>query len=795
MKNANLLGSARIVLGLLVATACSTSMALGQRHVSSAPGDLNIVGKNGRVIGLCPLKHTSVDANIAGFGARVHVVQTFTNPSETPIEAIYTFPLPHDSAVDRMRIKIGSRVVEGTIKRREEARRINDTAKAAGQTAGLLDQERPNIFTQSVANIMPGGQVQVEISYVQVLKYENSQFEFHFPMVVGPRYLGNAADPEKISPPLTPKGTRTGTSIDVTVHLDAGAPITGLSTLLHKTIVDTDGDSKATITLAKRDEIPNRDFVLRYQTATDRVRSAFVTSYYGKNGGFFNLILLPPKQPRAEDIAPREMIFVMDQSGSQSGFPIEKSKELTFKLLKTMRPNDTFNVYGFNTEVRSLWSKPQPVNQTTLAQAHHFVDWMEANGGTNLLEGLHAALTVPKDPRRLRVVLFNTDGYVGDETNILKEIKRNRDQTRIFTFGIGNGVNRYLIDAMSLEGRGDSEIVTLSESADAAASRFVQRLRSPILTDVKQTVSGIQVNDVLPRNIPDVFSDRPIVIQGRYWNPGQGSMVVSGRVGGRPWSQTLNLTFPAYTGESCVATLWARKKVDDLNDQSFEDQFLRESAQAVDFKSKIVDVALQFGIMSEYTSFVAVEPRIVNVGGKSQTVYVPVEMTNGVSYKGIGDTSSGVSTLQLSPTSVLGGATNTGTVTLSSANAPARFSGGGRGGSGGFSAAPAAAKAINRTRSILQQSRSDDAEASSSQPEPRTMLSIIDSRLRGAKGKTSMMIYLNHFDIKVVAKLKNLGFTIDLTDKKLMLVIATGDAKLLKNLVGMAEIDRVSPVE
>ena len=330
---------------------------------------------------------------------------------------------------------------------------------------------------------MPGEIVQVDISYVQVLKYENGQFEFMFPMVVGPRYTAAAPDPAKIFPPIVPPGTRSGTTIDLTVHLDAGAPIVEMNSVLHKISLDRDDDRHATVMLSKANEIPNRDFILRYETATNTVQSAFLSSYDPNNGGFFDLILLPPKVVRSEIVAPREMIFVMDQSGSQSGFPIEKSKELTFKLLKTMRPDDTFNVYGFNTRVQYLWDTPQPNTPIHLAQAHEFLDRMVANGGTNLLQGLRAALTVPKDPNRLRVVLFNTDGYVGGEANILREIKKDRDQTRIFTFGIGNGVNRYLIDAMSLEGKRDSEIVTLVDSADTAADRFVQRLRAPYSID------------------------------------------------------------------------------------------------------------------------------------------------------------------------------------------------------------------------------------------------------------------------------------------------------------------------
>lgn len=749
-----------------------------------APGQLAILDAKGQPGALCPLKHTSVDAEVAGFGARVNVVQTFENKSTTPIEAIYAFPLPADAAVDRMQIKVGSHVIDGIIKRREEARQIYEAAKNAGQTAGLLDQERPNIFTQSVANIMPGAQVQVNISYVQVLKYEGGQFEFSFPMVVGPRYLGAAPDPDKIAPPVTPEGTRTGSTIDLNVRVDAGAPIRGIFSVLHQVSIDRPDEQHALVSLQKRDEIPNRDFVLRYQTASDSVQSAFLSSFDPINGGFFDLILLPPKAPRATDVAPREMIFVMDQSGSQSGFPIEKSKELTFKLLQTMNDGDTFNVYGFNTVVQSLWPRPQPYNPVTLAQAHRFLDQMVANGGTNLLEGLRAALTVPKDPRRLRVVLFNTDGFVGDEPDILREIKQDRDQTRIFTFGIGNSVNHYLIDAMSLEGRGDSETVTLRESADAAVDRFAQRLRSPILTDIKESCSGVELTDVVPSQIPDVFSDRPIVIQGRYSAAGNGSITVTGRLGGQPWRQTLNLHFAAEPGDACVSTLWARKKVDDLKDQSYAQMYVPDSSRPENFKSKITDVALQFGIMTEYTSFVAVEPRVVNVGGVARTVHVPVEMADGISYNGVFRGSGDPHPMgRLMPTAA-------------SAAAPmmARSRGFG-GGFGGRSALGASADKLTATKSAGVGGYGGFLPGDQAPAEVPRYESIVDSRLRSLSGKVAVMISLANANAATIERLKKLGFSVDEVDKKIGIVFGTCDVALLKKLADMPEVRRVSPVE
>jgi Ca-activated chloride channel family protein len=785
MKTLNL-GRFPLIAGALFAlTLAPAPMALGQRPPDAEPGELQVIGRNGLPRLICPLKHTSVNSNISGFGARVHVVQTFTNPSESPIEAIYTFPLPHDAAVDRMRIKVGNRVIEGEIKRREEARRIYDAAKNAGQAAGLLDQERPNIFTQSVANIMPGATVQVDISFVQVLKYENGQFEYTFPMVVGPRYLGNAPDPQKISPPLTPEGTRTGTSIDLVVNLDAGAPIESLDSVLHRVSVNREDDRHATITLAKRNEIPNRDFILRYQTATNSIQSAFVTSYDAENGGFFDLILLPPKTPRPVDITPREMIFVVDKSGSQTGFPIQKSKELTYKLLNTMRPCDTFNVYSFNTGVEALWSRPRPYSAENLAEAHRFLDPMAAGGGTDILGVLRTVLTVPVDPERLRVVLFNTDGFVGDEPFILPEIKKDRGQTRIFAFGIGNSVNRYLIDAMSREGQGDSEVVTLAESADSAVEKFVQRLRTPVLTKVTARAEGLDVTEMVPQVVPDVFSDRPIIIQGRYQNPGHGKIVMSGRIGDRAWTQSLSLNFSADSGESCVPALWAHQKVEELTDLSYEQQIGQEGLSGVDFKSKIVDVALQFGIMSDYTSFVAVEPRTINVGGVSRTVHVPINMADGVTYTGIVGMQVGQSTLVSTMTSA--NTNSLAVATAAGAGGPGGF-GGGAGFGGGRSLGKSAGPSFGGTvRENLAQN-GPTALAHSFE-------NVVDKRLRKLTGRVAVMVYLNRADAITIDKLKLLGLSVDENDSKLMLVIGTCDASAIKKIAEAVEVERITPVE
>jgi Ca-activated chloride channel family protein len=617
-----------------------------QKGPAVDPGALRVVGSGV----VCPLKGTAVQANVEGFGARVVVVQTFTNPSTKPIEAVYTFPLPQDSAVDGMRMIIGTRIIEGIIKRRAEARATYEQAKKEGKSTALLDQERPNVFTQSVANIPPGAQIQVALTYVQLLKFENDEFEFNFPMVVGHRFTDQTTpDPQKVTPKITPPGTRTGSNIRLTVNIAAGAPITSLHSVLHRVDTKKLDDSHAEVSLASADEIPNRDFILKYGVASGSVVGSLLTHADPQKGGFFTLILMPPKTPTAQQIAPKEAIMVMDQSGSQQGFPIQKSKELTIKMIDALNPNDTFNVITFANEPHYLWKNVRPNTPANREEAKEFVQRLEANGGTELHKAVVAALTPEPDPQRPRIVLFNTDGYIGGEAYALEQLQKYRGNSRMFTFGIGNSVNRYLIEAMSTEGRGDHEIITLNADSDAAVERFLKRTDSPVLTDISVRFEDVQVRDVLPRYIPDLFSEKPVIIKGRYTRPGRGFIVVNGKLGGKAWSKNYPVEFPANGNSgSAIASLWAREKVNDLTlhrrmQQAYGEKVAGQPIDDSRWEAAITQLCLDFAIMSEYTSFVAVDRKVVNPGGKQETIQVPVEMADGVSYKGIfGDTDKGL---------------------------------------------------------------------------------------------------------------------------------------------------------
>lgn len=654
------------------ASVCAMALSLRQTPRRAAPpapaaqqetpGALRIIGKDGQPGALCPLKHTDVVADIAGYVSRVTVTQEFSNPSKAPIEAVYTFPLPEDAAVDDMTMIIGKRVVKGTIMRREDARQVYEEAKASGKAAALLDQERPNIFTQAVANIMPGENVKITISYVNLLKYEEGCYEFTFPMVVGPRYTPGGGystpskrgdpspqktiytdpgstsvvtDAEKITPPITAPGTRAGHDISVTVNLDAGLPLRDVKSALHKVNVQAAGPNRAVVKLQDQKTIPNKDFVLRYTAAGSQMAEGILTyARPGGQGGYFTLVIQPPMAPPQEMVSPKEMVFVIDQTGSQSGWPIKKSKETMAYCLKNLNPGDTFQLIGFNTQVFPCFEAPVPATKANIEKALKWLEPIEGRGGTDILKSVDYALQIPKDKGRLRIVCYMTDGYVGNDMQIIEFIGKHRGEARMFPFGIGNSVNRFLIEGMAREGKGAPDYVFLDAPGTEHAAKFYRRIASPLLLDVDIEWGGLPIEEVYPRHIPDVFTAKPVVVKGRYTKAAEGYITVRGLLRGKPWSRQIRVSLPPVDADgSAMPTLWAREKIEDLQNQDWVGA--QTGNPKGEIKDAIVALALEYRLMSQYTSFVAVEQRIVNVGGKQRTVDVPVEMPEGVSYEGI----------------------------------------------------------------------------------------------------------------------------------------------------------------
>ena len=586
-----------------------------------------------------PLKHTDVRASISGYIGAVEVTQQFQNPYSSKIEAVYVFPLPHNAAVNEFIMTIGERRIRGIIRERKEAEEIYRQARRQGYVASLLTEERPNIFTQSVANIEPGKEIDVNIKYFQTLAYVDGWYEFVFPMVVGPRFnpagtrtgigavprgsAGVSGQPAEIHY-LSPAES-SGHGISLSVDVDAGVDIEGVQCQTHRVTREDASSSRFMVSLNPDDNLPNRDFVLRYRVAGDQIKSSLLTQRTEK-GGYFSLMLVPPKDLTSLSRQPLELVFVVDCSGSMDGRPIEQAKAAVERGLRLLQPGDSFQLITFSMSASQFGRAPLEANPENIEHAIAYLRSLRGEGGTMMIEGIKAALDFPHDPQRLRFVCFLTDGYIGNETEILSEIHKRLGASRIFSFGIGSAVNRYLIEEMGKAGRGAVAYLGLRDEATTIMEDFFQRISHPALTDLKIDWGGMAVTEVFPANVPDLFVGRPVVLSGRF--AGQvGAVHVSGKVGTREiaFEPESDGTETAATRKA-LASVWARMKIAD-----FAERFAY--TPDAELPLQIKQVALDYGLMSAFTAFIAVDSTRRTEGDDATTVQVAVPVPEGVKYE------------------------------------------------------------------------------------------------------------------------------------------------------------------
>ena len=910
-------------------------------------GRLEAFDVDGNTVGPCPLQNTDVSAEVSGPIVSVSIAQRYANPYDMPIEAVYTFPMSNRGAVHRMTMTVvdpdgNERIVEGEVKERELARRIYEMARDAGYVASLLDQERPNIFTQSVANIAPGATVTVEIGYIEVIEARDGEYAFEFPTVVGPRYIPGKPSPSSIAdlpegvavrrgiilrgpgdivpfagaedwneylqrpvegfdgmtfgawmqkkiasapdrmpssevqtwtpgrifelmssavridrpaiagtivdprnyeltvvvegivdyeppanggktpdiasddvivepftfydgglgsigdrwfcwaPPTEPQpggnfsldtdqvpdasritpmpvrpDQRAGHDISINVRIDTGGvPIVGLEAPLHEVVEKREGDGRVDVSLADRSTIPNRDFVLRWRLEDGAITESVFTHVAPTiderivSGGYLTMVLSPPAGTPAEAVQPRELVFVLDTSGSMRGFPIEKAKEVMTRAIDSMRENDTFNLITFAGSTRMLWDRPRPASEENRQLANAFIESRQGGGGTEMMKAINAALTrdvvkedrltvdelknlpadgrevrvrlpfgsfairqlvahpdqgkhddgivsnredmdikyakpvpdrpagiegmringdtlvdmdgrwVTRDGRRMmdvdratfviddttwtadgrpvierdpmRIVVFMSDGYVGNDQAIVQAIRDNAKTTRVFALGIGNSVNRFLLDEMARQGRGAVDYVLLADGADEVVGRLARRIQTPVLTDIEVKIEGVESYDILPMNpaglLPDLFDARPLMLHARYRPPiagsVEGTVVISGNTGSGPYQRRIPVTFSSEAPEhASIATLWARAQVDEVLAPHL--LAVEQGLTPPKIKEEVIEIGEGYSIVTPFTSFVAVEKSKVVVEGRSMLVTVPIELPDGTDWEGI----------------------------------------------------------------------------------------------------------------------------------------------------------------
>ncbi len=860
-------------------TAPMSGGALVQTHWVSEGGRLDALDAQRRPLGTCPLEHTDVDVEITGTLARVTVTQRYANPFSDHIEAVYTFPLSNDAAVDRMTMTIGDRVIEGEVHERTQARRIYEAARSQGQVTALLEQERPNIFTQSVANIPPREPVEITISYIEPITQTDGEFTFHYPMTIGPRYIPgqviapqddvhgldhlglprdvrvrngriflhaspritevqlhgaarlNTAslrrlldasipiealdftdDPDRsveftviydtpddgpvtekgvlfrngvgvlggrwfcqavdlprranvqvpdawrILPPYSRPANRPGHDIDLSVSLDTGGPgILAAESELHdvvrnRRVIREDGlASRLDLALSRRDELPNRDFILTWKQTTETIENAVFT-HAGDLGQFVTFMLMPPERVEDAESIRRDLVFVLDCSGSMSGLPVEKAKAVLSEALSRMRPDDRFNIIAFNNSTFELWDTPRQATPAAIAEAQSFVDSKQGGGGTEMMSAVHRALhqhsiagpdglsldallNLPADGREvtlrvpaelvehennqaqwnfpcadglvvrcvfdtgrspdapgerdliewqlkgswtlvnghrtlrvsearartehdnppMQLVVFLTDGQVGNDMSILGTIdKACRDSAvRFFSFGIGDSTNRYLLDGMARSGRGVAEYVTNQSDADEAVDRFVRRIQTPVLRNVAlELPEGVEVSDLIVRgtmsapprdennpstlHLPDLYDVSPVIVHAKYTGSGKGTVALSGYNALGDWGRTIEADFPgpgAAPEQSTVATMWARAMVERLMNEHLD--AAQHGTLPDQVRAEIVAIGETYHLLTQYTSFVAVEQARVNFNGEPRLVRVPLATPSGQVFQGM----------------------------------------------------------------------------------------------------------------------------------------------------------------
>ena len=582
-----------------------------------------------------PLKSTSASVNISGVVANVQVIQVYKNEGKKPIEAIYVFPASTRASVYGMKMTIGKREIEAKIKKRDEARREYEQAREEGKSASLLEQQRPNVFQMNVANILPGDAVKVELKYTELLVPTDRVYEFIYPTVVGPRYSSQSAEsapPSErwVANPYLHAGDAPPCAFDITVTIAAGMPIRELACASHMVNAEYKGPSVANVALDKSEtQGGNRDYILRYWLAGDRIQSGLLL-YKGQKENFFILMMQPPKQVAKTNIPGREYIFIVDVSGSMHGFPLEISKKLLINLIGNLRPMDRFNVLLFSGGSSVMSEESLPASAENIQQAIHFIERQRGGGGTELLPALTCALSLKKPANYARTIVIATDGYVTVEEKVFDLIRNNLGSANMFAFGIGSSVNRHIIEGMAHVGMGEPFVIVKPEEAEAKAARFRNMIASPVLTQVKVEFNDFAAYDVEPVTVPDILAERPVMVFGKWRGTPRGAITVKGISGDGNYTETIDVgTITPSPSNSALKYLWARHRIMILSDYN--------KLHADDGRiNEVTDLGLKYNLLTAYTSFVAVDTEVRNTEGRPTIIKQPLPLPHGVSDYAVG---------------------------------------------------------------------------------------------------------------------------------------------------------------
>lgn len=582
-----------------------------------------------------PLKSTRVDVVLDAVIAKVTVAQTYANEGSRPINARYVFPASTRAAVHGMRMKVGEQVIVAEIQERQKATQTFETAKKAGKSTSLLTEERPNVFTMQVANIMPGMTVEIQLDYTELLVPEEGIYEFVYPTVAGPRYstlpeAGAGPEHQWIKNPFLKAKDEPVATFDLDLNLKAGLPIEDMVCPSHQTDITWQDKTSARVQLADREtNRGNRDYILRYRLSGKQIHTGLML-FEGETENFFLLMAQPPERVVPQSIPPREYIFVVDVSGSMNGFPLNTAKVLLRRLIGNLRPEDRFNVILFAGSAHVLSPQSLSAETANLSKALTLIDRQDGGGGTELRKGLSTALKLPRSENVSRSVVVVTDGYIALEKEVFALVAQNLAHTNFFAFGIGSSVNRYLIEGFAGVGQGQPFVVTEPSEAAAVAERFRRYIESPVLTQVKIRYEGWDVYDVTPRQVSDLFAERPIIISGKWRGEPKGTVTITGMTGEGQFVRNIDLSQIKVTKDkSALPYLWARNRLARLLD------FNPESNDK-EITAEVISLGLTYHLLTPHTAFVAVDETVRNPNDPAEDVKQPSAMPKGVSNLAVG---------------------------------------------------------------------------------------------------------------------------------------------------------------
>ncbi|MFH2043841.1 MAG: VIT and VWA domain-containing protein [Pseudomonadota bacterium] len=628
-----------LITGFIVFCVCQTGFAESKEDKTLSP--YFYVENGDASVDNFPLEETDVKVNITGVIAEVVVTQKYKNNGIKPISARYIFPASTRAAVHGMKMMIGDEVITAKIEERQAAQIIFDTAKKQGKSASLLKQQRPNVFSMNVANIMPNTSILVELSYTELLVPTDGIYSFVYPTVVGPRYSSQseANSPETdlwVKNPYLKEGSLPRTHFNINAHVSTGIALQEVICTSHETNINYKSDSFADISLKDPEDFAgNRDYILKYRLADEKIESGLLL-YEGKDENFFLLMVQPPESVLPKDIPGREYIFVVDVSGSMHGFPLNTSKILLKNLIGKLKPTDKFNVILFAGRSNLMSSTSLPANTENINQAIRLIDGQSGGGGTNLYAALKKAMDIDKDESFSRSIVIVTDGYITAEKDVFDLIHNNLNRTNVFSFGIGSSVNRYLIEGIAKAGLGEPFVVTKPEEAYPVSEKFRQYIQSPVLTGISLNKSGFEAYDIEPESIPDLFAKRPVVVFGKYRNNAKGVIEVRGQSGSGEYVQAINVSDakPLETNHA-LKYLWARTRIAQLSDFNF-------NYNSEENKKEVTSLGISYNLLTANTSFVAVREVVVNPEGQSKDVNQPLPLPKNVSNLAVGGSMASV---------------------------------------------------------------------------------------------------------------------------------------------------------